>query len=462
MSATGCCVRQVACCCGSAACALCCTCCPKIKQSTSTRIMYAFFFILVTIVCAVMMSTSVAKLMEEHIPFYGDICEHLQAGVNCEKLVGYSAVYRVCFGMACFFFLLFILTINIKNSRGCRAYIHNGFWFIKFLILIGMCSGAFFIPDQDTFLLVWRHIGAFFGFFFLVIQLMLLVEFAHKWNKNWTSGAQHNKLWNGALAIVILLLYTVALGALAGLIWLYTHPEHCQLNKILLGVNAGLCFLLAIVSILPCVLRNHPQSGLLQSGVISCYVMYLTFSSFSNKPPEYILDDTGKNITICVPSFTNGMNQDERWVSLVGAVILLGCILYSCLTSTTRSSCDALMGRYGPPEEEVARCCFCCGNGQDDQEQRVEAKGGQMVAYDEEIKTTYSYAGFHFIFFLGTFYMMMTITNWFHYNHADIEKLFVGSWSPFWIKMASCWLCVFVYLWTLLAPVCRSSGGYVV
>ncbi|XP_075038527.1 serine incorporator 5 [Mixophyes fleayi] len=458
-----CCVRQVACCCGVAPCALCCTCCPKIKQSTSTRIMYAFFFFLVTVVCLVMMSTTVATLMKDHIPFYEDICQHLQAGDNCERLVGYSAVYRVCFGMACFFFILFILTINIKNSKSCRAKIHNGFWFIKFVALVAMCSGAFFIPDQDTFLFVWRCIGALFGFFFLLIQLMLLVEFTHKWNKNWNAGKENNKLWYGALAFAYLLLYTIAVGALILLFWLYTEWEHCKLNKILLGVNGGLCLFLTLASMLLSVLKSNTQTGLLQSGVISCYVMYLTFSSLSNKPPETILDESGKNITICVPNFGNGINQDERLVSVLGAIILLGCILYSCLTSTTRSSCDALRGRYAPYEDEVARCCFCFGNsGVVDRGERVEARGGQRVAYDEDMKTVYSYPNFHIIFFLGTFYMMMTITNWFHYNHADIEKLFTGSWSPFWIKMASCWICVALYLWTLLAPIFCSSGGYVV
>ncbi|OCU02442.1 serine incorporator 5 [Xenopus laevis] len=456
-----CCWRQVACCCGSAACALCCSFCPRIKQSTATRLMYAFFFILVTVTCAFMMSPTVADFMKDNIPFHKDICEHIQAGLECEKLLGYSAVYRVCFGMACFFFILFILTLFIRNSRSWRAYIHNGFWFIKFVVLIAMCSGAFFIPDQDTFLNVWRYVGAAFGFLFLLIQLMLLVEFAHKWNKNWMSGTAHNKLWYAALSLVTLILYSIAVGALVLLAVFYTHPDGCQLNKILLGVNGGLCLLVSLVAILPCVQKRQPYSGLLQSGLISCYVMYLTFSSLSSKPPETMLDATGKNVTICVPSFSKDLNQDGKLVSILGTIILFCCILHSCLTSTTRSSSDALRGRYTPPETEVARCCFCCSRSDGaDQEERTEKRGGQEVGYDEEKATVYSYSYFHFVFFLGTFYVMMTVTNWFHYRNAEIEKLFSGSWSPFWIKMASCWVCILLYIWTLVAPLCCPTREY--
>ncbi|CAB1319900.1 unnamed protein product [Coregonus sp. 'balchen'] len=111
------------------------------------------------------------------------------------------------------------------------------------------------------------------------------------------------------------------------------------------------------------------------------------------------------------------------------------------LTSTTRRSSAAMrVIRNSVPETERARCCFCFGDDTDDYDEE-QTGGGQNVLYDEKQGTIYSYTYFHFVFFLGSLYVMMTI-----------EKLLDGSWSVFWIKMASCWVCLILYMWTLLAP----------
>ncbi|TRY95865.1 hypothetical protein DNTS_021397 [Danionella cerebrum] len=449
---TPCCVSQLACCCGSAACSLCCGCCPKIKQSTSTRFMYALFFMLVTVTCVVMMSPTVEAAMKENIPFYTELCHRLNAGENCSTLVGYSAVYKVCFGMACFFFFFFIFTIGVQNSSGCRAAVHNGFWFLKFLALLGCCACGFFLPNQDKFLEVWRYVGAIGGFFFILIQLMLLVQFAHRWNQNWSSGATYNKAWYAALALVTLVLFSVAVGGMVFMVVYYTHPEACFLNKIFLGVNGGLCFIVSLLAISPCIQTFQPTSGLLQPAVITVYVMYLTFSALASKPIETVVDEVKGNVSVCVFPFKSGQKNDANIVTGVGTAILFCCILYSCLISTTKRSSTALqVYRSDMAENERARCCFCWVDDAEDYDEE-KTGGGQNVRYDERDGTIYSYCFFHFIFFLGSLYVMMTVTNWFHYDSAKIEKLLDGNWSVFWIKIASSWVCLFLYMWTLVVP----------
>uniref|UniRef100_A0A672ZYV6 Serine incorporator 5 n=1 Tax=Sphaeramia orbicularis TaxID=375764 RepID=A0A672ZYV6_9TELE len=451
---TPCCITQLACCCGSAACSCCCNCCPKIKQSTGTRFMYALYFLLVTIICVIMMSPTVEEALRHNIPFYSELCLKLNAGENCKTLVGYSAVYKMCFGMACFFLFFSIFTIRVNNSTGCRAAVHNGFWLIKFIVLVACCAGGFFLPEEETFLEVWRYVGALGGFFFLLIQLMLLVEFAHRWNTNWNSGVKYNRLWYAALAFVTLTLFSAAVGALVFMGLFYTHPEACLLNKIFLGINGSLCFVVSLLAISPCIQKLQPTSGLLQPGVISLYVMYLTFSAFSSKPKE-MLEINGVNTTVCVFSFNSGSESDKKIVTGLGTALLFACVLYSCLTSTTRRSSAALRVCRNSDFYMLlmSLTCIChfllCFSDDYDEE---KTGSGQNVVYDEREGTIYSYAYFHFVFFLGSLYVMMTATNWFHYDDHKIEKLLDGSWSVFWIKMVSCWVCLILYMWTLVAP----------
>ena len=42
--------------------------------------------------------------------------------------------------------LFSLIMINVKSSKDPRAGIQNGFWAIKFMIIIGGMIGAFFIP----------------------------------------------------------------------------------------------------------------------------------------------------------------------------------------------------------------------------------------------------------------------------------------------------------------------------
>lgn len=63
-------------------------------------------------------------------------------------------------------------------------------------------------------------------------------------------------------------------------------PDGCDLSKFFISFNLILVVGASAISILPSVQEHQPRSGLLQSAVVSLYVMYLTWSALSNSAGE--------------------------------------------------------------------------------------------------------------------------------------------------------------------------------
>ena len=95
------------------------------------------------------MSWLLNLLIYKQFSHFEATCKVLNAGDQCEKLIGYMAVYRMAFTITSFFFLMSLLTLGIRTSSNWRASIHNGFWIWKFLALIAICIGVFSIPDEN-------------------------------------------------------------------------------------------------------------------------------------------------------------------------------------------------------------------------------------------------------------------------------------------------------------------------
>uniref|UniRef100_A0A8D0E330 Serine incorporator 4 n=1 Tax=Salvator merianae TaxID=96440 RepID=A0A8D0E330_SALMN len=442
---------QVGCCCGPAPCALCCTTCPRIRVSTGTRLLYMLFHVFACACCCFLLSQTVAEAIKENVPFYAVLCNHLAGASDCDLLVGYSAVYRVCFGMACFYLAQAAFLVNIKSSKDFRALLHNGFWFLKFLILVGLCAAAFFIPDQ-RFIRAWHIIGVCGGVAFILLQLVLITAFAHTWNKNWLTGAAQDRRWYLAVFAATLGFYTVASTAYTFLYRFYTHPGGCMLNKGLLAFNGSLCLLVSFISVTPCVRFRQPRSSLLQASIICCYIMYLTFSALSSRPPEKV-QYKGQNLTVCFPSVSKGGTQTEdTTVAILGAAVMYACVLFAWCVAL----CVLLGGlslSQGPSLVMARGSFFILDLGQRCEQETPST--GQQIVHNECDHVVYSYATFHFVFFLASLYVMMTLTNWFSYENAVLETTFThGSWATFWVKVASGWACVLLYFWLLLGPLC--------
>ncbi|CAL8247865.1 unnamed protein product [Lota lota] len=431
------------CLCGSAPCLLC-GCCPSSKNSTITRLIFSFFLLLGTIVSVIMILPGMEEQLRK-IPGFcvdGNRIPGLDNLVDCDVILGYKSVYRMCFAMTCFFFLFSAIMIQVRSSKDPRAAVQNGFWFFKFLILIGITVGAFFIPD-GMFHTVWFYFGAVGSFIFIIIQLILLIDFAHSWNKVWVANAEEgdNKCWFAGLLSFTVLHYALAFTAVVLFYVYYTQPDDCTEHKVFISLNLIFCVIISVVSILPKVQEAQPHSGLLQASLISLYTMYVTWSAMTNNlnrncnPSLLSLVSNGS-----AAQLATGTNPEhlQLWdaQSVVGLVIFLFCTLYASIRSSSNTQVNKLM-----QTEEGG------GSGGEG----VVGEDGLLRAVDnEEEAVSYSYSFFHFHLCLASLYIMMTLTNWYQPD-MSIQSM-SNSMPAVWVKMASSWLGLALYLWTLLAP----------
>lgn len=326
------------------------------------------------------------------------------------------------------------------------------------------------------------YCGMVCGFLFIILQLLLLVDFTYAWNATWV-GRRYGKrntcgyIGTGMCSTVF---FIICILGMVMLFWYYA-VEDCTTNRIFLGVNTGFCVILSFITILPCVESRNPNASLLQASVISLYVVYLTWSALTSEPPEEIdnIIDTltaraKHEETITVTSATAApiptVASPSRLVQVDMEAAMMKNISYKCrpepafpkgdlvsayagllisfimaVYASVRTSNEA--HKLGLRNKERRACCCCIIKRRDN----PSLLGGQKVIYNESGGVVYPYAFFHLVFFLAAFYIMMQLTNWYRPGESDLNR-FGLNWAAVWVKMASSWVCVFIYIYTLFFP----------
>ncbi|XP_018345903.1 PREDICTED: serine incorporator 1 isoform X2 [Trachymyrmex septentrionalis] len=447
---------QLACLCGSTACSFCCSQCPSCRNSTSTRIMYALLLLLGTIAACITLAPGLQNALKK-VPFCANSSTYVPSEIipslDCDFAVGYLAVYRICFILSLYFFLMSVIMIRVKSSRDPRAAIQNGFWAIKYLLIIGGIIGAFFIPER-SFGSTWMYFGMLGGFLFIIIQLILIVDFAHSWADAWvgTYEETESKGWYAALLGASVFNYALSITGVVLLYVYYTHPSGCALNKFFISFNLILCVIASIVSILPNVQEHQPRSGLLQSSIVTLYVVYLTWSGIANSPD-----------LACNPGFLPGISnhdvntQKNRVTfdneSIIGLIIWFSCVLYSSLRTASKSSKITMSENVLVQDNGAVRNAAeqsLIGNEVEGRNPDAEDGNEAKVWDNEEEKVAYNWSFFHLMFALATLYVMMTLTNWYKPN-SSLETLNANN-ASMWVKIISSWMCLALYVWSLVAP----------
>ncbi|KAE9524676.1 hypothetical protein AGLY_014726 [Aphis glycines] len=440
-------VGQLACCCGQAACSLF-ACCPSCGNSTSTKVMYGLMLLVAIILSCITLAPGLQSFLQK-VPFCeGDHNTGLTSNfvnnisgvsIDCKNAVGYMAVYRICFAMFIFFTLMSFIMMGVKDSRDGRAPIQNGFWGLKYLIVFAGIVGSFFIAP-GSFSHIWMICGMIGGFIYLILQFVQVLDSAHSLAESWLDKWEQteDKRWYFALLFTTVISYGLAITGLIIMYHSFTQENGCVLNKFFITLTVIICIVISSISITSCVQRVHEKSGLLQSSIVSLYVVYLTWSALNSGPETQCNKSLAEILSLSNSDGSKVHFGSENFVS-IGIFVLF--VLYSAIKtgSSSKFSMSNSTERIGNDSDLEGGPV----SGNDD-------NSGKLFD-DEKEGVAYSWSFYHFTFAMATLFLMMTLTNWYSPN-SSLENLH-PDYASTWIKILSCWVCAGLYVWTLVAPI---------
>jgi len=395
--------------------------------------------------------------------------DYIKMDCSNDKCYGVLAVHRVCFALTLFHAILSASLIGVRDTRDKRAALQNGWWGPKVLLWILLVAVSFFIPNG--FFMFWGNYVSLIGAtIFILLGLVLLVDFAHSWSEmcleNWEASGSN--LWQWIIIGSTAGMYAATI-ALTGVLYGFFAGSGCTLNRFFISFNLVLCIAITIMCIHPVVQESNPRSGLVQASMVAVYCTYLIVSAVGNHETETCKNPIRKA-------------QGTRTTTVVlGAIFTFLAIAYSTSRAATQSKAlvgskkngeihldeghlgvvNTQPGRTETPRYQALLSAVEAGSlpasvlDEDEEDEDEEIVGESRD--DERAGTRYNYSWFHIIFVLGAMYVAMLLTDW---NVVKAvagnpdEDVYIGrSEVAMWMRVVSSWLCMALYIWSLMAPV---------
>ncbi|AOW00425.1 serine incorporator/TMS membrane protein [Yarrowia lipolytica] len=432
-------------CCGAAIGSAMCSACNKCSSSIATRVGYAVLFLVNSILSWIMLTDWAVKKLER---FTLDYMKFKCLGEEC---TGFVAVQRMNFALGVFHLIMALLLVGVHSTKNPRSKIQNGYWGFKIAAWLALIVLCFLIPEK--FFVVWGNYFAMIGSaIFILIGLVLLVDFAHSWAEQCLERIEETDsgTWKFILVGSTMSMYIASI-VLTILMYVFFCTSGCSMNQAAVTINLVMLMLVTLVSVNQNVQEYNPRAGLAQAAMVAFYCTYLTMSAVSTEPDD-------KNCNPLVRS------KGTRTASIfIGALFTFVAIAYTTTRAATRSSViepepESLVDDtvYTEPSAVTMRqqaIRAAVEEGSLPESALHEQEWETFEADDEKSTTKYNYVLFHIVFLLATQWTATLLT-------MNVEKDDVGDFVPVgrtyfssWVKIVSAWICYFLYTWTLIAPV---------
>jgi serine incorporator 1/3 len=187
-------------------------------------------------------------------------------GCTDDGSCGDLAVLRISFGSVIFFTVHLLLTLGVTTPDNPRYIVHAGHWPIKFLLWGGLIASCFAMPNSVFD--VYEDIARVLSVFFIVIQLVILLEFIYGMNEYLLERDDRCSAFTLVAASA-----TLIAGSIVGMGFLYKYwaPQaSCSLNIFFITWTLIMFLAYGIISVSPA--RNESAGALLCSGMSFCRI----------------------------------------------------------------------------------------------------------------------------------------------------------------------------------------------
>ncbi|XAR62739.1 hypothetical protein NMG60_11017600 [Bertholletia excelsa] len=362
------------------------------KKSLRARYLYGIVFLLANLIawCIRDYGQKVSPQLH-YLKACGD------GGHECFCTMG---VLRTSLGCFIFFSVMFLTTSNTSKLTEARNIWHSGWWSLKFLLWIASLTIPLFVPP--VFIQLYGELARVGAGIFLVLQLVSVIEFITWWNNYWMPDEKRKQSCSLGL-FTSTLFYIASICGIGMMYSLYVPKSSCTLNIFFITWTAVLLLVMMAIS-----LHSKVNRGLLSSGIMASYVVYLCWSAIRSEPA------TEK----CSPQRQE--NGHGNWTTVLGFLLAI---------------CAIVMATFS--------------TGVDSQSFQFRK---DKVKQEDDIP--YNYGFFHMIFSLGAMYFAMLFINWNLDSSTRKWSIDVG-WASTWVKIINEWFAATVYLWKLIYPVVK-------
>jgi len=109
------------------------------------------------------------------------------------------------------------------------------------------------------------YVGLIGAFLFILVQLVLLVDFAHAWNETWVGNMEESdsKCWMVALLVSTFTMYGISI---AGIVCMYVYftqsdTQKCSVEKFVISFELILAVVVSVLAIHGKVQARQSKSG---------------------------------------------------------------------------------------------------------------------------------------------------------------------------------------------------------